>query len=114
MMKPLGKLRFIGFAVVALASIAAVARTQGPLPSWNEGLSKKAIVEFVTKVSKEGSPDFVPRPERIATFDDDGTLWAEQPMYVQLAFALDRAKALAPQHPEGRARNPSPRCSRAM
>jgi hypothetical protein len=71
-----------------------------PLPSWNETASKKAIVTFVERVTKQGSPDFVPEAERIATFDNDGTLWAEQPMYFQLLFALDRVKLLAPQHPE--------------
>src|SRR5438552_18678617 len=73
---------------------------QDPLPSWNDGPAKKSITEFVAKVTKEGSPDFVPPEERIATFDNDGTLWCEQPMYFQLFFALDRVKALAPQHPE--------------
>jgi phosphoserine phosphatase len=72
------------------------------LPSWNEGQSKRAIVEFVGRVTKEGGPDFVPVPERIATFDNDGTLWAEQPTYVQVAFTLDRIKALAETHPEFR------------
>jgi phosphoglycolate phosphatase-like HAD superfamily hydrolase len=105
-MKPLDKIIRLGFAVVALISIATVARTQGPLPSWNESLSKNAIVEFVAKVTKEGSPDFVPVPERIATFDNDGTLWAEQPMYFQLAFALDRVKMLAPKHPEWKGKEP--------
>jgi hypothetical protein len=71
-----------------------------PLPSWNDTASKKAIVTFVERVTKQGSPDFVPEAERIATFDNDGTLWAEQPMYFQLLFALDRVKLLAPQHPE--------------
>jgi hypothetical protein len=71
-----------------------------PLPSWNDGPSKKAIIEFVMKVTKESSPEFVPGEDRIATFDNDGTLWVEQPMYTQLVFALDRVKALAPQHPE--------------
>ena len=71
-----------------------------PLPSWNDTAPKAAIVEFVEKVSKDGSPDFVPEPERIAVFDNDGTLWIEHPMYVQLAFALDRVKAEAPNHPE--------------
>ena len=66
-----------------------------PLPSWNDGPAKKAILAFVAKVTKEGGPDFVPVAERIAAFDNDGTLWCEQPMYVQLAFALDRVKALA-------------------
>jgi phosphoglycolate phosphatase-like HAD superfamily hydrolase len=71
-----------------------------PLPSWNEGAAKQAIVEFVDAVTQEGGPDFVPVAERIATFDNDGTLWAEQPIYFQLAFALDRVKAMAPEHPE--------------
>jgi hypothetical protein len=70
------------------------------LPSWSDTAPKAAIVEFVEKVSKEGSSDFVPEPERIAVFDNDGTLWIEHPMYVQLAFALDRVKAEAPNHPE--------------
>ena len=60
---------------------------QDPLPSWNDTAPKKAIVAFIEKVTKEGSPDFVPLAERIATFDNDGTLWAEQPMYFQFAFA---------------------------
>ena len=76
------------------------------LPSWNERAPKQAIVAFVEKVTKEGSPDFVPVEERIATFDNDGTLWSEQPMYVQLLFALDRVKALAPQHPEWQTEEP--------
>jgi phosphoserine phosphatase len=71
-----------------------------PLPSWNDTAPKKAILSFVAKVTKEGSPDFVPPAERIAVFDNDGTLWCEQPMYVQLAFVFDRVKALAPKHPE--------------
>ena len=79
-----------------LASVSQTAAAQDPLPSWNDGIAKKAIVEFVTKVTAEGSADFVPPVERIATFDNDGTLWVEQPMYTQLAFALDRVKALAP------------------
>ncbi|TIM71407.1 MAG: haloacid dehalogenase-like hydrolase [Mesorhizobium sp.] len=92
----------LGATVGALALLApslAVAQSD-PLPSWNDTAPKAAIVEFVEKVSKEGSPDFVPEPERIAVFDNDGTLWIEHPMYVQLAFALDRVKAEAPNHPE--------------
>jgi len=77
-----------------------------PLPSWNDGATKKAIIEFVTKTTKAGSPDFVPVPERIATFDNDGTLWCEQPMYFQFLFALDRVKVLAPQHPEWKDKEP--------
>jgi phosphoglycolate phosphatase-like HAD superfamily hydrolase len=71
-----------------------------PLPSWNDSGSKAAITSFVGRVTKEGGPDFVPVPARIATFDNDGTLWAEQPIYVQFAFALDRVKTLASQNPE--------------
>jgi len=77
-----------------------------PLPSWNDTASKKAIVSFVEKVTKPGSPDFVPLPERIAVFDNDGTLWCEQPLPVQAFFALDRLKALAPQHPEWKTSEP--------
>ena len=90
----------------ALAFTSTVARAADPLPSWNDGPAKKAIIEFVAKVTKEGSPDFAPLAERIAVFDNDGTLWAEQPMYFQLLFALDRVKALAPQHPEWKTTEP--------
>jgi hypothetical protein len=68
----------------------SAAQTADPLPSWNDGKAKQAIVNFVANVTKEGSPDFVSVAERIATFDNDGTLWAEQPMYFQLLFGLDR------------------------
>jgi phosphoglycolate phosphatase-like HAD superfamily hydrolase len=71
-----------------------------PLPSWTQGDAKGRILDFVARVTTPGGPDFVPVEERIATFDNDGTLWAEQPMYFQLAFAIDRVKALASQHPE--------------
>ncbi len=70
------------------------------LPSWNSGANKQAIIDFVARVTQQGGPDFVPPAERIATFDNDGTLWVEHPMYTQLAFALDRVKAMAPMHPE--------------
>jgi phosphoglycolate phosphatase-like HAD superfamily hydrolase len=94
--------RFIRLGAMALvmAWASAVAAQTDPLPSWNDGPAKQAIIAFVTDVTREGSPDFVPPPERIATFDNDGTLWIEQPIYVQFAYALDRVKALAPQHPE--------------
>jgi hypothetical protein len=91
--------------VLLLAVIGAYAQND-PLPSWNDGKAKQSIITFVEKVTKPGSPDFVPVQERIATFDNDGTLWAEQPMYFQLAFALDRVKALAPQHPEWKDKEP--------
>jgi len=96
------------FALAALrvASLALPAFAADPLASWNDTASKKAIVTFVERVTKSGSPDFVPPAERIATFDQDGTLWAEQPMYFQFFFALDRVKALAPQHPEWKEKEP--------
>ena len=84
----------------------ATAQTADSLPSWKDGKAKQSIIDFVTKVMKEGSPDFVPPEERIATFDNDGTLWAEQPMYVQLFFALDCVEALVPQHPEWKDQEP--------
>jgi phosphoglycolate phosphatase-like HAD superfamily hydrolase len=94
----------------APASDASPTGTTGsvadPLPSWHDGATKRAIVDFVEDVTRQGDADFVPQPERIATFDNDGTLWSEQPIYVQAAFALDRVKALAPQHPEWRQRQP--------
>ena len=77
-----------------------------PLASWNDGVSRKAIVDFVARVTREGGPDFVPPPERIATFDNDGTLWAEKPVPFQVLFALDRVKALAPQHPDWKTKAP--------
>ncbi len=85
----------------------AFAQAQGdPLPSWNNGSAKQSILNFVTTVTREDSPDYVPAPQRIATFDNDGTLWCEQPMYVQLAFALDRVRAMAPMHPEWKEKQP--------
>ena len=80
--------------------------TVDPLPSWNEGMSKKNIVDFVTRTVTEGGPDFIPVSDRIACFDNDGTLWSEQPLYFQFAFALDRIKAMAPQHPEWKTKQP--------
>jgi haloacid dehalogenase-like hydrolase len=84
----------------ALAFSTVTSRAADPLPSWNEGPAKQTIIDFVEKVTTPGSLDFVPLSERVATFDNDGTLWCEQPMPVQLYFALDRVKELAPQHPE--------------
>jgi hypothetical protein len=77
-----------------------------PLPSWNEASAKQAIIEFVRRVTDKSSPQYVPPEQRIATFDNDGTLWSEQPMYFQAFFTLDRVKALAPQHPEWKDRQP--------
>jgi phosphoglycolate phosphatase-like HAD superfamily hydrolase len=84
----------------------ATAQTTDPLPSWSNGKVKQTIINFVGKVTEQGSPGFVPPAERIATFDNDGTLWAEQPMYFQLLFTVDRVKALAPQHPEWKDKEP--------
>jgi hypothetical protein len=91
---------------VASAVTAAGAPTNDPLPSWNEGKAKQSIIEFVGKVTTPESPDFVPATERVAVFDNDGTLWCEQPVPVQLYFVLDRVKALAPQHPEWKDQEP--------
>jgi phosphoglycolate phosphatase-like HAD superfamily hydrolase len=77
-----------------------------PLASWNDGPSKKSINDFVARVTQEGGPDYVKPEERIATFDHDGTLWAEQPMYFQIAFAMDRVRALAPKHPDWKTKQP--------
>jgi phosphoglycolate phosphatase-like HAD superfamily hydrolase len=94
------------FLLGALLTIAgAHAQSASALPSWNDGDAKTAITSFVTRVITPG-PDFVPQPERIAVFDNDGTLWAEQPLYFQAQFALDRVKAMAPQHPEWKTREP--------
>ena len=94
------------FLCAALLATAQALAQSDPLPSWNDTASKQAVVTFVEQVAKEGSQNFVPVAERIATFDNDGTLWAEQPMYFQLIFALDRVKALAPQHPEWQTKEP--------
>ena len=98
----------MSFSCIAtfLLSLAVLAHAADPLPSWREGKTKSSIIEFVTSVTTEGGPDFVAPSERIATFDNDGTLWAEQPMYFQFLFAVDRVKALAPQHPEWKDKEP--------
>jgi len=93
-------------ALAAFFLLASITRAADPLPSWNDTAPKKAILAFVEKVTKEGSPDFVKPEDRIATFDNDGTLWCEQPLYVQGVFALDRVKELAPQHPDWKEKPP--------
>jgi phosphoserine phosphatase len=92
------------FACLLLTT--GIARAADSLTLWNEGRPKSAIIEFVNRVTQEGGPDFVPPAQRIAVFDNDGTLWCEQPMYVQLAFSLDRVKSLAPHHPKWKEREP--------
>jgi phosphoglycolate phosphatase-like HAD superfamily hydrolase len=96
-----GLLALIGFLPANRAAEPA-----DPLPSWNDTGTKKAILAFVDKVTAKHSTEFVPASERIAVFDNDGTLWSEQPMYVELAFTLDRVKAMAPDHPEWKAKQP--------
>jgi hypothetical protein len=106
-MKATHKLNILAAALVGtLAFNTTVLRATDPLPSWNEGKAKQSIVAFVEKVISPRSSDFVPVSERIATFDNDGTLWCEQPLPVQFYFALDRVKALAPQHPEWKTKEP--------
>jgi phosphoglycolate phosphatase-like HAD superfamily hydrolase len=90
----------------APAPAAAPPAAADPLPSWNDGASKKALLDFVARVTREGGPEFVPPAERIATFDNDGTLWSEKPLPFQAFFAFDRVRALAPQHPEWQTREP--------
>ena len=90
---------------IAFSRSPALAQSD-PLPSWNDGKARQSILDFVNAVTREGAPNFVPAAERIATFDNDGTLWVEQPMYTQLSFALDRVKALAPMHPEWKQKQP--------
>ena len=97
--------RLFGFFFALLLTAAAAAQTD-PLPSWNEGAAKTAITDFVSRTATDGGPDFVAPAERIAVFDNDGTLWSEQPVYFQLAFALDRVKTMAPDHPEWKDKEP--------
>jgi len=94
------------FAGVLLLATGCASTSSDPLPSWNDGPARQSIMEFVKKVTTPGSSEFVPPAERIATFDNDGTLWAEKPMYFQFLFALDRVKELAPQHPEWKDKEP--------
>lgn len=90
----------------AQAGVPSGQQGSDPLPSWNEGSARQSILDFVTRVTAEGSADFVPVPERIATFDNDGTLWSEQPAYFQAFFIFDRIRELAPGHPEWKDREP--------
>ena len=108
--EPMRKKLSAVFVVIAFAILApthpAGAQQANALPSWNDGAVKKPITDFVPRVTTPGGPDFVPLDQRIATFDNDGTLWAEQPMYFQIMFAMDRVKALAPQHPDWKKKQP--------
>jgi haloacid dehalogenase-like hydrolase len=98
--------KLISVALTIFSCVASGVCAQDPLPSWNDTKPKKAIIDFVARIAKEGSADFVRLEERIATFDNDGTLWVEQPIYTQVTFAIDQVVALAPQHPEWRDTDP--------
>ncbi len=101
------KRHYFLYALILMTSgILAGRALADPLLSWNEGKAKQAIIEFVRVVTDKSSPTYVPPEQRIATFDNDGTLWAEQPMYFQGFFTFDRVKALAPKHPEWKERQP--------
>jgi len=101
-----GSFRGLSLAALVLGSGCGHEAGPDPLPSWRDTAPRKAIVAFVERVTRTGSPDFVPPPERIAVFDNDGTLWTEQPVYVKLAFMFDQVKALAPAHPEWKTKEP--------
>ncbi len=100
--KTCGPLAFVASMALAMQSQAM----EDPLPSWNDTAAKHAIVSFVDKTTRSGSPDFIPIPERVAVFDNDGCLWSEQPMYFQAIFIFDRIRQLAPQHPEWKTEEP--------
>jgi len=102
----MNRLRFAVLALVVLLGLTGNTLAAELLPSWNDGPAKKSIIAFVEKVTKADSADFVPVAGRIATFDNDGTLWAEQPMYFQAFFVFDRIRQLAPQHPEWKDKEP--------
>ena len=117
MRRKIGVLSLFAALIVTLGIVATGCAPQGdvkpaleivsdPLPSWNEGTAKQSIVDFVHRVTDQAGDDFVPEAERIATFDNDGTLWSEQPAYFQLLFAIDRVKALASEHPEWKTKQP--------
>ncbi|MBN9514297.1 MAG: haloacid dehalogenase-like hydrolase [Alphaproteobacteria bacterium] len=94
-------------AGISLPALTSSARAQGDaLPSWNDGPAKQSILDFVLRTTTVGSRDWIPVPERIATFDNDGTLWTEQPMYFQVMFAMDRVRAMAGRHPQWRTQEP--------
>ncbi len=102
------RLRFLlaGFMAIFAVFLCSVAYAADPLPSWNDGTAKEAILYFVNAVTDKTSKDYVEPAERIAVFDNDGTLWVESPMYTQFLFAFERVKELAPQHPEWKTTQP--------
>jgi phosphoglycolate phosphatase-like HAD superfamily hydrolase len=104
--KRIGALAALVLGALVTAGAARITAAADPLPSWNDGAAKSALVAFVEQVTEEGASGFVPAPERIAVFDNDGTLWCEQPAYFQLLFALDRIRATAGDHPEWKTTEP--------
>src|SRR6185312_2008869 len=92
-------LLLVGLLVFGMVPAGAEAGTD-PLPSWNEGATKQSIIDYVTRVTKQGGPDYVAPKDRLATIDNDGTLWVEKPIYTQFVFAIDEVKRQANQHPE--------------
>ncbi len=101
-----GRMTAFVLLLISIGVLANSAQAGDPLPSWNEGAAKRSIIDFVNRVTQPGSSDFVVPEQRIATFDNDGTLWSEQPMYFQLFFAIDRVKALAPKNPAWKTQQP--------
>src|SRR5262249_20960842 len=99
-------IRLVSLAAFALGFIAPVAHADDPLASWNDGPAKQAIVEFVKATTTQGSPQFVPAEARIATFDQDGTLWVEHPMYTQVTYCFERVPALVKEKPELKNKEP--------
>ena len=104
--QPVYRQAVILIALLLMSGCLQDEKPSDPLPSWNDGAARTSIVEFVQAVSDQNGPDFVPVPERIAVFDNDGTLWSEKPMYFQLVFAIDRVKELADDHPEWKTTQP--------
>ena len=96
----------LGLVLCGSSAMLARAAASDPLPSWNDGPTKQSILDFVARVTKEGGPDYVAPKDRLATIDNDGTLWVEQPIYTQFAFAIDEVKAQANKHPEWKTREP--------
>jgi len=105
-MPPIIRHAFLALVATLALGLASKAGAADPLPSWNEGPTKQSIVDFVTRVTKEGGPDYVAPEDRVATFDNDGTLWVEQPIYTQFMFAIDRVKATSNEHPEWKDKEP--------
>ncbi len=103
---PLARRGLAGLLLAAASGPAMAQTGADPLPSWRDGARKRAILDFLAATTTEGGPDFVPAAERLAVFDNDGTLWVEQPLYTEFVFALERVRDLAPNHPDWATREP--------